>query len=375
MLIFDWHLDLAWNALEWDRDLTRPVAEIRAREVAANRKGQGRGTNTVSLPALQAGKVALVSATLLARHDHLPPPFPDLPKSGFAAAEASYATAVGQLAYYRCLERRGLIRIIRDRAGLEDHVAAWEAFDSAGSGPVPAEDALPLGFVISMEGADPILAPEDLGEWWDAGLRIISLSHYGNGRYSHGTGTPGPLNPLGPALLAAMERRGMILDLTHLADEAMDQVFDLFGGVVLASHHNCRALIDRQRQLRDADIRRIAARGGVIGAAMDAWMLDVAARQSEAGATHAATLATVADHIDHVCQVTGSARHAALGTDLDGGFGTEQSPNDLDTIADLARIPAILRGRGYSDADVEGIMYRNWLDLLRRAWTPAAPPG
>ena len=371
MLIFDWHLDLSWNALEWDRDLTRPIAEIRAREVASGRKGQGRGTGTVSLPALRAGHVAVVSATLLARHDHLPAPFPDLPKSGYAAAEASYATAVGQLAYYRCLERRGLIRIIRDLAGLNDHVARWEAFVAAGAQPTPVEDELPLGFVISMEGADPILAPEDLDEWWDAGLRILSLSHYGNGRYSHGTGTPGPLNPLGPALLTAMERRGMILDLTHLADEAMDQVFDLFGGVVLASHHNCRALIDRQRQLRDSDIRKIVARGGVIGAAMDAWMLDVNARQSEAGATHSATLSSVADQIDHICQVAGSARHAALGTDLDGGFGTEQSPNDLDTIADLAKIPAILSGRGYSDADIEGIMYRNWLEILRRAWASA----
>ncbi len=368
MMIFDWHLDLAWNALEWDRDLTEPVASIRRREVEVGRTGPGRGTNTVSFPALRDGQVAVVSATLLSRHDRVPPPFPDLPKSGFGAAEASYATAVGQLAYYRAMERRGVVRILKGRAALDDHVTAWEAF--AGAQTDRAEDAPPIGLIISMEGADPILTPDDLDEWWDGGLRILSLSHFGVGRYSHGTGTPGPLNPQAPALLAGMERLGMILDVTHLADQAMDQVFHLFGGTILASHHNCRTLVDRQRQLRDRDITRIVERGGVIGAAMDAWMLDIHCGQGVSRTKQAATLETVADHIDHVCQVAGSAKHSAIGTDLDGGFGTEQSPSDLETIADLARFPAILSRRGYSDPDIEGIMHGNWLDLMRRAWTP-----
>jgi len=369
MLTFDWHLDLAWNALEWDRDLTQTVAAIRRREVESGRTGPGRGTNTVSFPSLRDGHVAVVSATLLARHDRVPPPFPDLPKSGFGAAEASYATAVGQLAYYRAMERRGVVRILKGRAALDDHVAAWEAF--IGAKTERAEHAPPIGLIISMEGADPILTPDDLDEWWDAGLRILSLSHFGVGRYSHGTGTPGPLNPLAPALLARMERLGMILDVTHLADEAMDQVFDLFDGTILASHHNCRRLVDRQRQLRDRDIARIVERGGVIGAAMDAWMLDIRCGQGLSQARQAATLETIADHIDHVCQVAGSAKHSALGTDLDGGFGTEQSPSDLETIADLAKFPGILARRGYSDLDIEGIMHGNWLALMRRAWKPS----
>ena len=367
MMICDWHLDLAWNALEWDRDLARPVAEIRAREVALGRRGPGRGTNTVSFPALRAGGVAVACATVLARHDREPPPLPDLPRSGFSTVEAAHATAVGQLAYYRAIERRGLARILRDRAGLDDHVARWQAHLARRSSH-PAEAAPPIGLILSMEGADPILDPADLGEWWDAGVRIIGLTHFGVGRYGHGTGTPGPLGPLAPALLAAMRGRGVILDLTHLADAAMDQAFDLFDGPILASHHNCRALVDRQRQLRDADIRRIAARGGVIGVALDAWMLDIAAGQGGLGPRSAATLATAADHVDHICQLAGSARHAALGTDLDGGFGTEQSPADLDTVADLARIPSILRQRGYPEADIAAILHGNWLDLVRRAW-------
>jgi membrane dipeptidase len=376
MLIFDWHLDLSWNALEWNRDLTLPVAEIRQRESAAGDQGPGRGTNTVSLPALREGNVAVVSATLLARYDREGVQLRFLPKSGFESAEAAYATAVGQLAYYRALERHALASILTDWPSLDAHVHAWQAYLDAGK---PAGAAPPLGFIISMEGADPILTPDDLDSWWDAGLRILSLAHYGNSRYSHGTGAPGPLNEPGPALLGAMERRGMILDVTHLADEAMDQVFDRFGGVVIASHHNCRALVDRQRQLRDEDIRRIVARSGVIGAAFDVWMLDPGCGQGPGKIRRTATLEHVADHIDHVCQLAGSARHAALGTDLDGGFGSEQSPADLDTIADLQKLPAILERRGYSTEDVAGVMHRNWLDLMRRAWTaPAAraePPS
>jgi membrane dipeptidase len=364
MLIFDWHLDLSWNALEWDRDLTLSVADLRERELAAGRTGPGRGPNTVTMPALHDGNVAVVSATLLARHDRRAPQLSFLPKSGFDSAEAAHATAIGQLAYYRALARRGLVRLLTDWPALDAHVRDWQAYVDRGKAPpVP-----PLGFVISMEGADPILAPDDLEAWWDAGLRILSLSHYGTSRYSHGTGIPGPLLEPAAPLLRAMERLGMILDVTHLADEAMDQAFDRFGGVVLASHHNCRALVDRQRQLRDADIRRIVERDGVIGAAFDTWMLDPDCHQGPGKVRRTATLETVVDHIDHVCQLAGSARHAAIGTDLDGGFGTEQSPADLDTIADLQKLPAILERRGYSSADVRGILHGNWLDLMRRAW-------
>lgn len=372
MLIFDWHLDLAWNALEWNRDLTLPVEEIRRRELAAGYQGPGRGYNTVSLPALHQGKIAVVSATLLARHDKDGVQLSFIPKSGYESAEASYAAAIGQLAYYRALERHGHIRILTDWPMLSEHVKEWQAYESQ-QNPSDDIDVPPLGFIISMEGADPILSPDDLKTWWNHGLRILSLSHYGNSRYSHGTGSPGPLNPLGPAMLNKMESIGMILDVTHLADEAMDQVFDLFGGIVLASHHNCRALVDRQRQLRDSDIRHIANRGGVIGAALDNWMLDKECGQGPGNVRRAAALEDVVNHIDHVCQLTGSTKHSAIGTDLDGGFGTEQSPVDLDNIADLQKLPEMISRRGYSDADVEGIMYRNWFNLMERAWSPVEP--
>jgi membrane dipeptidase len=368
MLIFDWHLDLAWNALEWNRDLRLPVAEIRRREIVAGYTGPGRGSNTVSLPALRDGHVAVVAATLLARHDREGVQLSFIPKSGYESAEAANASALGQLAYYRALERAAEVRVLSDWPALDAHFHAWKSWLDAGQ---PRDCHPPLGLVISMEGADPIHSPDDLESWWQNGLRILSLAHYGNSRYSHGTGTPGPLNASASALLQEMNRLGVILDVTHLADEAMDQVFDQFGGVVLASHHNCRALVDRQRQLRDSDIRRIAARSGVIGAALDVWMLDSGCGQGPGNTRRVATLSDVVNHIDHVCQVAGSARHAALGTDLDGGFGAEQSPADLDTIADLQKLLPILDRRGYTSADIAGILHGNWLDLMRHAWMNA----
>src|SRR5438046_1040667 len=246
---------------------------------------------------------------------------------------AADAAAYGQLAYYRALEQEGVLRWIKDGPALEAHVRAWQRDETT--------TTEPLGFILSMEGADPVLSPDEVEEWWQAGLRIIGPAHYGVSPYAHGTGTEGGLFPEGPALLRAMERVGMILDVTHLSDQCFDEALDLYGGPVLASHHNCRALVPDQRQLTDEQIKRLIQRGAVIGAAMDTWML---VPNWERGKTTpeqtGVCLNTVVDHIDRVCQLAGNAQHAALGTDLDGGFGKEQSPVDLDTIADLQNVPA-----------------------------------
>src|SRR5207253_5210644 len=131
----------------------------------------------------------------------------------------------------------------------------------------------PLGFILSMEGADPILYSDEVQEWWQAGLRIIGPAHYGLSPYAHGTDTEGGLFPQGPALLKEMEQVGMILDATHLADQSFDEALDIYGGPVLASHHNCRALVPHQRQLTDDQIERLVQRGAVIGTALDTWMM------------------------------------------------------------------------------------------------------
>lgn len=362
MLIVDAHLDLSWNALQWNRDLLRSVYSIRTQE--AHIPGKGRANGTVALPELRQGRIALSFATLLARSTGIPVPYVD-----YASPIQSYGVAQGQLAYYRALEQAGHVRIVADRAGLDAHLGDWEAWEEGGANtPHP-----PLGFVISMEGADPIMTPDQTEAWWNAGLRAIGLTHYGPGRYAGGTGTEIGLSADGRDLLREMERLGMILDLTHCSDQAFWEALEIFDGQVLASHNNCRALVPHQRQFDDAQIREIVDRGGVIGAAFDAWMLQPG-WQSGVTLNTQVSIATVVDHIDYVCQLAGNSQHAAIGSDLDGGFGREQSPRDLDTIADLQLIPNLLAARGYADDDITNIMHANWLRLLRGTWERASKP-
>lgn len=74
------------------------------------------------------------------------------------------------------------------------------------------------------------------------------------------------------------------------------------------------------------------------------------------------------DNIDHICQLAGNTNHVGIGTDLDGGFGKEQSPSDLDTIADLQKAPNMLQQRGYSSEDIDNIMHNNFLRFLQKTW-------
>jgi membrane dipeptidase len=355
-LIFDAHLDLAWNALDWNRDLRLPVADIRRREREQNLSGKGRGENTVSFVELRRGRVGIFIATLLPRL-HRANLMPAIQR--YESMEAAYAASYGQIAYYSALVEQGYLRWITDAKALRSHVTAWQQ-DGEGQ---------PLGFILSMEGADSVLNPEQVHEWWEAGLRIIGPAHYGVSPYAHGTGTEGGLFPLGKPLLREMEKVGMILDATHLADQSFDEALDAYNGPVLASHHNCRALVPDQRQLTDDQIKRLIGRGAVIGSALDAWMLVPNWIRGETQPEHVGVrLANMVDHIDRVCQLAGNAKHAAIGTDLDGGFGREQTPCDLDTIADLQIVPGLLRERGYSNEDIMGIMHGNWVRFFEMAW-------
>lgn len=360
MLIIDGHLDLAWNALQWERDLRCCVYTIRANEHGL--AGPGRGQGTVALPELSRGRVAICIATVLARATGSP--VPDL---DFRSACQAYGIAQGQLAYYRALAHEGLIRIIADINTLDQHMAAWARWDTAPTGTPPP----PLGVVLSMEGADPVLAPPQLAEWWEQGLRVMGMVHYGKGRYGGGTGTELGLQPAGLELLKEAERLGIILDLSHLSDPAFWEALEHFNGSVIASHNNCRALVPHQRQFSDTQLRAIFERDGVIGVACDAWMLKLGWTTGHTP-PDSVSLSDVADHIDYLCQIAGNSRHAAIGSDLDGGFGREQCPRDLDTIADLQALGEILRTRGYSDADIAAIMHGNWLRLLRQSWRPDA---
>jgi membrane dipeptidase len=349
--IFDAHLDLAWNALEWNRDLLQPVAEIR--EFERQFTGIIPGDCTVSWPELRRGRVGLVIATLISRLHRK-----DKVLTFYRSREADYAASFGQLAYYRALERRGVIRLIQDVSALNEHVSAWERDSSGGQ---------PIGVILSMEGSQPIQSPAQVPEWFDAGLRIVGPAHYGENPYCFGTGSDGGLKADGPALLQAMDRAGVLLDVTHLADRSFWEALDVFTGPVLASHHNCRSLVPGDRQLSDEQLKALIARDAVIGASFDNWMI---LPDWKIGFSDPQTVSMehIADHTDHICQLAGDARHCGIGSDLDGGFGKEQSPRDLDTIADLGRFGEILARRGYSDEDIARVLYRNWVGFFRRAW-------
>lgn len=355
MLIIDAHLDLAWNALQWNRDLQHSVYTIRTGE--SHLSGAGRGQGTVAFPEMREGRIALCFATLLARSTGRP-----IQNLDYSSPYQAYAIAQGQLAYYHALQESGEVHLIRQLDELEDHIDVWGQWEQNTDRLQP-----PLGLVVSMESADPILTPEQLPAWKEAGVRIIGPAHYGPGRYAGGTSTELGLGFEGKQLLREMENLRILLDLTHLSDEAFWEAMDSFGGFVLASHNNCRALVPHQRQFDNKQIYAILSRGGVIGVAFDNWMLRPGWTRG-AKDNERVMLSHVADHIDHICQLAGNSQHAAIGSDLDGGFGREQSPADLDTIADLQRMAEILSKRGYNDSDIAAVMHDNWLRLLRNAW-------
>jgi membrane dipeptidase len=349
----DAHLDLALNALEWNRDLTRPIAEIRAAEAGLSDKA-GRGRGTVSLPEMRRGRVGLAVVTQLARVKHNEG---RNPVAVWHSPAQAWAMTQAQLAWYRALEEAGEIKMIASRVELEAHVALWQN----GNTPV-------IGCILSLEGADSLITPGHLERAYAQGLRAVGLAHYGPGRYAQGTHSTGGLPPLGRQLLAEMERLGMILDVTHLSDECFWEALENFSGPVWASHHNCRALVPHQRQLSDDQIRALLERDAVIGAAMDGWMIIPGWVQGETTSESCGLrLEKLVEHIDHVCQIAGDTLHTGLGSDLDGGFGGEQTPCDLETIADVGRLGDLLRARGWSAEDITHFAHGNFLRILRRA--------
>ena len=355
MLIFDAHLDLAMNALEWNRDLTRPADEIRARERGLSDKPD-RARGTVSFPDMRRGRVGLCVATQIARYVALDNPLP-----GWHSPDQAWAMTQGQLAWYGAMEERGELLQIANVNELNRHVQRWSGDEDA--------DGAPIGYVLSLEGADSLVTLAHLERAYGRGLRAVGPAHYGPGVYAQGTNASGGLGAPGRELLREMELLNVILDVTHLCDDSLRDALDHFHGHVWASHSNCRALVPHQRQFSDEQIRELVQRDAIIGVAFDAWMLAPGwTKGTSTPASEGVTLETVANHVDHICQIAGNARHVGIGSDLDGAFGTEQCPADVNTIADLATLPGVLSARGYAPEDIENIAHGNFVRFLQDAW-------
>lgn len=352
-LIIDAHLDLAMNAMEWNRDIRMSVENIREMEQDLSDKPD-RGKGTVSFSSMKAGNIGLCVATLIARYVKKGHPMP-----GWNSAAQAWAQTQGQLAWYQEMIRQGYLRQISDLDSFYNHLKEW----------TDMPDSVPIGFILSLEGADSIVSIDHLYLMHEQGLRALGPAHYGPGTYAFGTDSEGPIGKKGKELISKVEELNIILDVTHLCDISFWEAIDHFNGHLWASHSNCRSLVDHNRQFTDEQIRVIVKRGGLIGMPLDAWMMIPEwQRGISKPEKTGVSLTHMLDHMDHICQLVGNCDHIMIGTDLDGGFGTEQCPHDLNTIADLQKLPDLLRLRGYSVVDVTKILSGNFIRFIENVW-------
>jgi membrane dipeptidase len=355
MLLFDAHLDLSMNALEWNRDLRSSITEINSREEGMTDK-LDRGKATVSLEELRKGNIGIVVATQIARYVSKRS---DLP--GWNSPEQAWAQTQGQLAYYKALESLGELSPIRNGNELENHLKYWNG---------STDSKKKIGYILSLEGADSIVSVEYLDIAYNYGLRALGPAPYGPGRYAQGTNATGGLGPNGKDLLEKMESLGIILDATHLCDDSFWEAMDIFNGSIWASHQNCRSLVNHNRQFTNEQFKEIIRRGAVIGLPLDTWMMVPNwVRGLSDPISMKVDLNVMIDHLVHICNLAGNTNHVGIGTDLDGGFGTEQSPMDIKTIADLQKIPELLLKRVFSNDDITKICHQNWIDFLMNHWS------
>ena len=360
--IVDAHLDLATNAMTLNRDLTRPVQEIRDKEQRLGWKEYpDRGQGTVALPELREGNIGLVLATIISRYSENGSPLHSMALKGWHSPQQAYAHAQCQLAWYREMEALGEMVPITTKKGLSEHLKLW-------TGPSENTEKKPVGYILALEGADSIVNLDYLYTYHEQGLRSIGVSHFGPGRYAAGTHSDGSgLTAIGRELLNEMNKLPIQLDLTHLTDKGFFEALDVFHGSVIASHQNCRSIIPGERQFSDEQIDCILKRDGMIGGALDTWMLfPDFIKGKDHPKDRDIRMELLVDHFDHICQMAGNSKHVGFGSDLDGLFGLEQTPHDINTIADLQKFDAILMNRGYSEEDRQNIFSDNWLRTLNR---------
>ena len=347
--IFDSHLDLSMNALEWNRDFRLPVNSIRERE--ANMEDlPDRGRGTVSFPSLRKGNIGLCVATLIARYVK-----PENSLPGWNSPEQAWAQTQGQLAWYNEMESQKELFQIKTAKQLAEHLKTWQ------------DNRLntTIGYILSLEGADSIVSMNHLEIMYQKGLRAIGPAHYGPGTYAFGTDSSGGIGKKGKTLLRKIQELNLILDVTHLCDKSFWETIEVYKGPIWASHSNCRELVPNERQFEDNQIKVLLERDAIIGMAFDAWMMIPGWQRGISNPKSSGLIIeSIVNHIDHICQLAGNSKHIMIGSDLDGGFGKEQCPSDLNTIADLQKLDNILAKRGYSENDIQNILSKNGISFL-----------
>lgn len=336
---FDAHLDLAYLA-ETGRDMHAEPSDARGRHQPV----------AVTLPALRAAGVHTCLGTIFT--EPTDPNDPNRETGAFAYhdddALGAWKAGMRQLKLYQAWRDAGLIQMMPLRGT-----------------PAPASTA-PLRLGVLMEGADPIETPDQLDEWVNGGVVAVGLTWARRSRYAGGNATAMDDPRIGlsePArdLIARMDARGVVHDLSHLSQKATEQLLALTDRPVIASHSNARSIMGThadpktQRHLADDTIREIGRRGGVVGINLLSDFLNPAIQRGGR-----ASVDDVVLHIERVCELAGSRTHVALGSDADGGFGADRLPKGIDAMIDLERLTEALSVCGWTDAELQGFRTGNW---------------
>ncbi len=355
--LIDAHQDIAYASVCFQRDYTLPIAEIRRRE-PNNRNNQ----TTLSWHAYQAGNIALIFSTIFFD--------PANPQNGtrnpllsYGSPEENHQSVLAQIDFYRQLENRHPDKFRVIHTAKELATLLQERAEAEASAPNK-----PVGLILLWEGAEGLRSLDDLETYHQEGIRIIGPVWSG-GRWCGGTQSANSerFTPEGRQLLQRMHAARYTLDISHMNTLSASEALDLYEGIVIASHCNCQALLknpENERHLTDGNIRGLIQRGGVMGVIPYNGFLDT--NWKDGNPRSQVTLDHLANHIDHICQLAGNTHHAAIGSDLDGGFGFPNIPEEMNDIRDLIKLEQILQRRGYSATDITAIFHQNWLNLLDR---------
>jgi membrane dipeptidase len=326
----DGHLDLAYLAVN-GRDLRAPLAP--------------NSPDALSLPALSAADVRVALGTIFTECGGDPAKDAAAYRSSDELDEAHRA-GVRQLEWYEAMERDGALRLVRTVSDLEQCTQA---------------DG-PLGVVLLMECADPIRSPDEVAWWHARGLRVVGLSWGHGSRYAGGNARAGGLTAIGRRMVEALDACGILHDASHLSRQAFDDLLTQSSQRVIASHSNAQALLDpNERHITDAQIAALRDRDGWIG-------LNLYGRFLASG--RRATIDDCVAHVEHVASIAGADR-VGLGSDLDGGFGRDALPLEVQSPTDYARILARLHERGFAErardhaAWQANFAHRNLIRVLR----------
>jgi membrane dipeptidase len=359
-LFIDSHQDLAFNMMIFKRDYRNSAWETRKTEAHTTIPAEN-GQALLGWPEYQQAQTAVVFGTLfILPAAQSKPHFIPAGYKTPAEAKVQYQTEV-DLYHQLADENPEKFRVIHGREALTEVLNAWQA--SPAEYPVQTH---PVGLVMLMEGAEGISEPKEMAYWWEQGVRLVGPVWNG-GRFCGSGSQPGGFTAEGKELLEVMAELGMGLDLSHMGTEATLYALDHYEGPIVATHANAINLIPgfpTERHFTDETIQGLIQRDGVMGTMPVNMFLKADWKSGDDRTT--VPLEKLISHIDYICQMAGNTRHAAIGTDFDGGFGFPDVPYEINTISDIQLVSTQLEQHGYQPADIDAIFYGNWVRMLER---------